>query len=186
MSYPINSVALRYAKALFQLAVANQKLEQIHTDMYGLYQLFLANRRLVAILKSPLITQDKKLAVLHTLFQERVNVLTLKFFTMVIQKNRTEQLPAMTNAFLVVYDRHRAIVTAQVTTTYPLSESLAGQLKQMVQQITACQQVQLEQRIDPSLIGGYILQVEDKRIDQSLRGKLHSLQKHCVTKSIMG
>lgn len=181
VNYPINSIALKYAKALCQKAAADQKLKKIYADMCGLYQLFTDNRPLVAVLKNPLITHDKKLAVLHALFQEKVDILTLNFFAMVIENNRSEQLPTIAEAFLAIHDQYKAIVTAQVTVPSPLSASVILQLQQIVQQITTCRQVRLEQRIDSSLIGGYILQVKDKRIDQSLRSKLRSVQKRCTT-----
>jgi F-type H+-transporting ATPase subunit delta len=87
----------------------------------------------------------------------------------------------MARTFLVQYDLHQGIKTARVTTAFPLSDQLTLQLQQIAQQIALCQKVILEQYIDPTLIGGYTLRIEDKRLDQSLRKKLHRLKKNCVT-----
>lgn len=179
-SHKMNSISSRYAKALLQLAVERNIIESIYTDMLYFDQVCAANQCLVTTLKSPVIKPDKKIAVLQAIFHE-VHDLTLSFLAMVTQKHREALLPAMAQAFLAQYNQHRGIKTAQVITTFPLSDQLILQLQQIVQQIVPCQHVILEQDIDPALIGGYILRVEDKRLDQSLRKKLLTLKMNCVT-----
>lgn len=176
MNYSINRVASRYAGVLLQLAVADRKLGRVHADIYGVYQQLAANADLTAALRSPLVAQTRKRTILRTIFQQKVDVLTLRFLSMVVQKRRGEHLAAMVKAFLVAHDEYQAVAAAQVTTVRPLSESLIEQVRQMVRQLTNCRQVRLVQCVDPKLIGGYILYVGDKRIDQSLRRRLHSLR----------
>jgi F-type H+-transporting ATPase subunit delta len=176
----MNSVAPKYAEALLQQAVEGNILERIHTDMLCFDQVCAANNFLVTTLKSPVIGRDRKLAVLQAIFQNKIHTLTLNFFAMVTQRHREALLPTMARTFLVQYDLHQGIKTAQVTTAFPLSSQLTFQLQQIVQQIASCQKVILEQHINPALIGGYVLRVEDKRLDQSLRKKLLTLQKNCV------
>ena len=177
----MKKIASRYAKSLLQLAVEKGVLERVYKDMRCLARVYSDNRCLVSALKNPLIKHNKKLAVLQAIFQHTVHALTLRFFAMVTQKYREALLPTMTQAFLAQYDQYKGIKTAQVTTTFPLSDQLTLQLQQIVQKISPCQQVILEQSIDPTLIGGYVLRVEDKRLDQSLRKKLRTLQQNCVT-----
>ena len=177
----MNKVATRYAKTLLQLAVEKKVLEHIHKDMLCFEQACAANKSLVSTLRSPVIKHDKKRAILQASFQNKVHDLTHSFFALVTQRHREALLPAMTQAFLAHYDAHQGIKKAQVTTTFPLSDKLGRQLQQTVQQIAPCKQVVLDQHIDPALIGGYILQVEDKQLDQSLRKKLLTLKKHYVT-----
>ncbi len=176
----MNSVATRYAKALLQLALEKKVSERIHKDMVCFAQVCTANKSLLNTLKSPVIKHDKKLAVLQAIFQNEVHALTLSFFTRVTQRHREALLPAMSQAFLAQYDQHQGIKKAQVTTTFPLSDKLTRQLRGIIQKITPCKQVVLDQRIDPSLIGGYVLQVEGKRLDQSLRKKLRTLKKKYI------
>ena len=99
---------------------------------------------------------------------------------MVIQKHREALLPAMAQAFLVQYDQRQSIKKVQITTAFPLSEQHALQLQQIARKIAPCQQVVLDQEIDTTLIGGYVLRVDDKRLDRSLCRQLHTLQKSYV------
>jgi F-type H+-transporting ATPase subunit delta len=177
----MHQVASRYAKALLQLAVERDVLERVHTDIRGYDQVCAANKGLISILKNPLIQHGKKLTVLKAIFQHDVHGLTLNFLTMITQKYRAPLLPAIIRAFLTQYNQHQGIQIAQVITTFPLSDQFTLQLQEIVQRISLCQHVVLEQRIDAALIGGYVLQVGDKRVDQSLRKKLLELQRNCMT-----
>mmetsp|Transcript_22513 Transcript_22513/g.51920 ORF Transcript_22513/g.51920 Transcript_22513/m.51920 type:complete len:181 (-) Transcript_22513:4650-5192(-) len=178
------SAAARYAKALFQLAIEKNVLEQVHTDIRFFANVCTSNTSLVSTLKSPMIRHAKKLAVLQGIFQRKVHALTFNFFTMVTKKHREDLLPTMVQAFLAQYDHHHGIQKAQVTTPFPLSKQLSLQLKKIVQRRSSCQKVILKQNIDPSLLGGYILQIEDQRIDQSLRKKLRTLHKNCMIEGL--
>jgi len=176
----MNKIAPGYVSALLQLAVEEGVLERIHEDMLCFDQVCAANQCLVATLKNPVIEHSEKLAVLQAIFQNKVHALTLRFFAMVAQKHREAVLPTMAQAFLAQYYQYKSIKTAQVTAALLLSDQLILQLQKIVRQISPCQHVILEQCIDPDLIGGYVLRVEDKRLDQSLRKKLRTLQKNCV------
>ena len=177
----MNKVAARYAKALLQLAVEKKVLAHIHKDMLFFTQVGTTHKALLQMLKSPVIEHDKKLAILQALFQNKVQALTLRFFALVTQNHREPLLLAIAQAFLAQYNQHQGIKKAHVTTTFPLSEKLVLQFQQLVQKITPGRKVLLDQHVDPSLIGGYVLEVEDKRLDQSLRKSLHTLKKEYVT-----
>jgi F-type H+-transporting ATPase subunit delta len=179
----MHRVAFRYAKALLQLAVEKKVLDKVHADMLLFDQVWDANKALLHALESPAIKHDKKLAVLQEIFQDKVHVLTMSFVKMVTKKRREDLLPAITKLFLEQHDHHKGIKQATISTTFQLSEELCLQFIKLVQQIAPCNQVVLKQHIDPTLIGGYVLQVDDKRIDQSLRNKLLTLKKTYVTEA---
>jgi F-type H+-transporting ATPase subunit delta len=178
----MKEIASRYATSILQLAAEKGVLERVHSDMLYLSQVYAENRALVSTLRNPLLKHDKKLAILQAIFQNTVHALTLRFFAMVTQNRREAVLPAMIQAFLAQYDQYLGIKKAQITTAFSLPDQIISQFQKIVQQVSPCQQVILEQSVDPTLIGGYVLQVEDKRFDQSLRKKLLTLQKNCVTK----
>ncbi|MHA7877770.1 MAG: ATP synthase F1 subunit delta [Bacteroidota bacterium] len=177
----MRKIAHRYAEVLLHLAVERDVLVHIHEDIRYFDHICAANKHLVMALNSPIIARSKKLLILQNSFQNEIHALTFSFFTMVTQKHREALLPAMAQAFLRQHDQLHGIKTAQVATTLPLSDRLITHLQHIVQQIAPCQQVILAQTIDPSLIGGYVLQVDDKRLDRSLRKQLLTLQQNCVT-----
>ena len=176
-------VTSRYAKALLQLAIERGLLELIRKDMHCFKLLCVASKLLCSTLKDPMVKHTEKAAILRAIFHENVHALTLSFFTMVAKKRRASLLPSIIHAFLIHYDQHYGIKSARATTPFPLSEDLLLQLKKMAQRVAGCQQIKLEQKIDSSLLGGYVLQVDGTRIDQSLCKKLRLLKHNFMTKT---
>ena len=174
----MHRVASRYAKSLLQLAAEKGILASIHTDMVLFDQVGAASRALLTTLQSPVIHREKKLTILQNIFQGKVHSLTLRFFKLITQKHREALLPDITAAFLEQYNRYQGIQTANITTTLKLSDNLNHHFREIVKKIAPCKEVVLTQQIDPTLIGGYILQVADKRLDESLRTKLLALKQH--------
>jgi F-type H+-transporting ATPase subunit delta len=175
------SVASRYAKSLLQLAIEQGVLEQVYEDMTLLDELCREHPLLLKTLKSPIITFPKKWAILQALFADRVSPLVLHFFDLVVKKQREVMLSDMASSFLMQYDRYKDIKTAHITTTFPLSNSLINYFQKLVQSIAPCKEVKFVQHIKPAILGGFVLQVDDKQLDESLLTKLYLLEKQCIT-----
>lgn len=174
-------VASTYAKSLLQQAIEEGALDSIHTDMLLLEQVCTDNTALLKTLKSPIVSHDKKLAILHKLLKGRVSNLMLSFLNMVSQKRRTAIISDIIKASLRQYNSYKGIKTASVTTTFQLSADLISRFKALVKSIMPCKEVALTQYIDPTILGGYILHVEDKQLDECLTTKLHALKQYCIT-----
>lgn len=169
-------VASRYAKALLELAVERNALEQVLTDIKKLATLSKENRGLVLMFESPIVSTDKKGNVLRTLFEKDAHQITMNFFDIVTRKNRSNMLVATAAEFLKQYNQHMGIQVAEVTTTAPLNADLRSKFIQVVKEISGKGKVELEEKIDPNLIGGFVLKVDDKVLDDSLSGKLRDLR----------
>ncbi len=167
--------AARYAKALLDLAVEQGVVEQVHTDMQFFAQVCEENRGLVNMLDSPIVPHYKKHAVLKEIFQSRVSPVAFSIFDIITRKNREEILFDVARAFHAQYNQYKGIQPAQVTTTFAMDESLRSRFKGIVTDITG-KQVELQEKVDASLIGGFVLNIGDKQIDESVKGKLQKLQ----------
>ncbi len=168
--------AHRYAKALIDLAVEQGIVEQVHTDMQLLANTCEENRSLVNMLQSPIVAHYKKFAVLRDIFKSRVSPVSFSIFEIITRKNREEILFDVAKEFHVLYNEYKGIQTAQVVTTIPVDATLREQFKAMVVEISGKQQVELTEKVDPSLIGGFVLKIKDKLIDESVKGKLQALK----------
>jgi F-type H+-transporting ATPase subunit delta len=175
------SIASRYAKSLLQLAIEQGVLEQVYEDMALLDKLCIEHPLLQKTLQSPIITLRKKWAILQELFADKVSPLVLNFFELVVKKQREVLLPNMASCFLVQYDLYKDIKTAHITTTFPLSNHLMNDFQKLVQSIAPCKEVKFVQHIKPAILGGFVLQVDDKQLDESLLTKLYLLKKQCIT-----
>ena len=169
-------VASRYAKALLELAVERNALEAVLKDIEKLISLSKENRGLVLMFDSPIVSTDKKGNVLKALFEKDGHQITMNFFEIVTRKNRANVLVATAKEFISQYNQHMGIQVAEVTTTVALDADLRSKFIAVVKEISGKSKVQLEEKIDPNLIGGFILKVDDKVLDDSLSGKLRDLR----------
>ncbi len=174
-------VASRYAKSLLQLAIEQGLLDRVYADMVLFNQLCTEHKRLVETLQSPIVPKQQKLGTLKDLLADQVHALTLRLFDIVVQRNREGMLPAIAFCFFKEYDAYQDIKTASITTTFPLTSDLIAYFKTLVQSIAPCKEVRLIQQVKPAILGGFILQIEDKRLDESLINKLYLLKKQGIT-----
>jgi F-type H+-transporting ATPase subunit delta len=169
-------VAARYAKSLLELAKEQGVVEQVHEDMLFFARTCEENRALLLMLKSPVVKHQQKMAILKQIFEKRVSAVAYTIFTIITRKNREAILYAIAKEFHYQYNQYKNIQPAQVITTFPLDEAMRLRFKQIVAESTGGKQVELQERIDSSLIGGYVLKVGDRQIDESLRSRLQSLK----------
>lgn len=169
-------VASRYAKSLIDLAQEKGLLEEVHADMQLFAKTVKENRQFKLFLSNPIINHDKKKNVLQSVFTGKINELTLRFFVLITEKSREQILEFIATEFIRQYNQLKGIEKAQVTTAVPLSEPARAELKQKVVQLTG-KTIELEEKVDPAIIGGFILRVGDKQVDDSIRTNLRNLKK---------
>lgn len=168
--------ASRYAKSLLELANEKGVLEEVHNDMLSFQQVCKDNYSFLLMLKNPVIKHDKKRAILEQIFKGKANDLTLAFYDIITRKNREAILPAIAKEFHNQYNLYKSIEVATVTTAVPLDQGLRSKLELLVQKISSKDKVELVEIVDKDIIGGYILKVGDRQIDDSLRSKLKELE----------
>jgi F-type H+-transporting ATPase subunit delta len=169
-------VAARYAKSLLDLGQEQGTLEQVKQDMDLLGQVVGDSRELRLLLRNPIVKHDKKLAILTALFKGKVSDMTMKFFTILTSKNREDALEHVASEFQLQYNILRGIQTAEVTSATPLTAISRLEMKKLVTQQTGLTEVILTEKVDPELIGGFVLRVGDQQIDDSVRTSLRKLR----------
>lgn len=176
------SVASRYAKSILDLAVETNVLEAVYQDMIDFLGTCKSSPALQTLLKNPIIPLDKKQSVLMAVFGEKFTELTRSFFQIMIRKERAEIILPAAAEFITQYNFRKKIVIAEITTAVPLSAELETQLLAKVKELHAGE-IEVRKLVDPEIIGGFILRVEDKQFDSSFRKKLADLKKELVDSS---
>lgn len=173
-------VASRYAKSVFDLAIELNLADKVYEDMLLVEKVCEENRNLVTLLKNPIVRYDYKLIVLKKIFGKYISELTSKFFALLCRKNRASVLPDTSNIFVALYHDHKGILRADVTTATKLSARLQKDFEEAIAKATGME-VELTTKMDEALIGGYVLQVGDDMIDNSIKNKLNSLRRTLKT-----
>ncbi|GAB2788496.1 F0F1 ATP synthase subunit delta [Rhabdobacter roseus] len=171
----VSSVAARYAKSLIELAKEKNVVDIVYDDMLLFKDTASKNRGLMLALGSPVVRHEKKLGILKALFSERVHPVSYTIFTIITKKNREAILDAIAEEYITIYNSYRGIQKATITSSTPLTDALRKQFSDMVAEATG-KTVELEEKVDDRLIGGYILRVGDRQIDASLRSRLNELR----------
>ena len=172
----VTRIATRYAKSLIELAISQSKLEQVSADISTL-QGAAANREFYLFLKSPIIHADKKMAVLNTLFKEKMDALTLAYLSLLVNKGREMYLPEIAAEFAIQYKALKHITSVTVTSAVALSDAvLNGLRQQLLASGVTTENLDIITKVDPDLIGGFVLEFDNKRYDASIANKLAELK----------
>jgi F-type H+-transporting ATPase subunit delta len=168
--------ASRYAKSLLGLAIEQNVLDQVQADMLLFSKVVEETKALGLMLRNPIIKHDKKRDVLEKIFKGKVHNLTMSIIDIITRKNREPLLPTIAKEFQTQYNEYKGIGRASVTTAVPLDAKLRGEIEKIVKDLSNRKQIDLTEKVDPSLIGGFILNVGDRQIDASIKSKLKSLK----------
>ncbi len=170
-------IANRYAKSILDLAAEQNTLSQVSNDIEYLRNAF-ESRDLYNLIKSPIINKGKKIDIFSKLFSGKLSELTQLFLTRVIKKGREDIIPEMVQAFNNQYNEQQGITDVTLTTVSNLSQQAMQAIKARVAGLVGeNKDINLEIRHDDSLIGGFVVEYEDKRFDASVKHQLEKIKK---------
>ena len=170
-------VAYRYAKSILDLAIERGQLEAVYADMQYLQQLLKASRDFNGMLKSPVVAADKKQAAIEAIAGKNISELTLAFTRLLVTKGREAVLPDIVTSFVAQYKEKKGIHIVKLTTATPLSEPMKNAIVEQVKRTSNMQHIELEEKVDPDIIGGFVLQAGDKLIDASISYDLKTISR---------
>jgi F-type H+-transporting ATPase subunit delta len=161
-------LASRYAKSLIDLAIEKGQLEQVFADMQWLQAACKSNPDFVNLLRSPIIKADAKKKIVGAVTAGKVGQMTEAFNTLLITKSREGNLPEIIGAFIAAYKEYKNIQTVKLTSASVISDAVKNEIVAQIKKTGGFENVELEQKVDESLIGGFVLQVGDKLVDASI------------------
>jgi len=172
---PNPRLASRYAKSIIDLAIEKGQLEEVYADMQWLHSVCKSNRDFVTVLKSPVITGDKKIKILAAVSGDKFSQLTTAFNRLLVTKGRESNIPEIAIAFISQYKEHKKIYTLKLTTATPLSAEVKNAIIEQVKKEGGFENIELEEKVDKNIIGGFVLQVGDKLVDASISYDLKAI-----------
>lgn len=169
-------LAGRYATALFELAEEAKELDRMAEDLRTLRAMIDASEDLNRMIRSPVIARDEQAAAMDKILEAaEASSMTRRFVGVVAANRRLFALSDMIESFLELLARHRGEVAAEVTSAVALSERQLGDLSAALKRVLGGA-INVETKIDPSLIGGLVVKVGSRMVDTSLNTKLQQLR----------
>jgi len=169
-------LAGRYAKSLIGLAIERNELDRVYNDMLYLQSVLKQSRDFLVILRSPVISPDKKQTILKTVTEGKVTEIVAGFNRLLIQKGREGFLPEIITAYINQYKVLKDIFVVKLITAVPASEELKQMIIDKVKATTSLQNIELKTEVKDELIGGFVLQMGDTLVDASISYDLHAIK----------
>lgn len=166
--------AIRYAKALLLESVEKNSTEQIFLDMELIKNTFYNNIDLKYMVESRVIKNSIKLSSLNLIFKE-LSSLSLSLIKVLYDNNRINLLDIIAIKYIERYKEFKGIQSATVTTAIPLNDELENQVLETISKLTN-KKTTLINKVDQSLIGGFVLRVGDIEYNASFKNKLKNIK----------
>ncbi len=169
-------LAKRYAKALFDLAVEDGKIEEVKDDMKLVADVMTENRELRRMMASPVIPPARKKAVVKNIFKGKINKHSQAFLEILIRKGREEQIHDIAQQFHQSYLDYKNIAIVEITTAVNIDEKLRSRMVSLMEDRTK-KTIQMQEKLDPEIIGGFKLKLNDYQYDASISKIISQLHK---------
>ena len=166
--------ALRYAKATLAYAEQAKATQAVAKDMQMLHSLVNENNELQSTLENPLLASADKQSILKAL-STNVCPQTVQLFSLLASNNRLSLLGATAKQFLTLYAHQQGQISAVVTTSIPLTPALKKAVLEKAKTLTQ-KQIQLENKINPDILGGFVLKIGDLQYDASVVHQLKAIK----------
>jgi len=167
--------AVRYAKAILDLAVDNKSVDAVEADMRSIVSTIAESKELRDLLESPVVNGETKKSALLAVFSGS-NTITEGAISNLVANKRISILNEVALKYIILNEQLKGKDIAFVTTAVPLTASLEKKVLEKVAKLTG-KEVTLENKVDESILGGFVLRVGDLQYDASIANKLNNLQR---------
>jgi len=169
-----SGIAHRYAKALFQAALEAGAADEVFADAQSLLTVTSEFPQVRKFLLSPQVPTEEKHALVTKVVGGRAHKLFVDFLHLLIDKKRIVIAKEVVETYRDIYEKHKGVLAVKAITAVPLDEPQRQKLVRTLEEKTR-KTIRLKQTVNPDILGGMILIIDDKVIDGSVRHKLERL-----------
>ena len=170
----IGVISVRYARALLKSATDAKIEEAVYTEMQQLARSYVEVPQLRFTIDNPMLSKDKKEALLLTAVGEKPSDLTKTFIQLVLKEDRERVMQFIANSYVTLYRQQKNVIRGRLITAAAVSPATEQKMRQMVESKTNGT-VEFETEVNPDIIGGFILEYDTYRMDASVKSKLNNI-----------
>ena len=171
----IGVISVRYARALFKASVDVNFEEAVYNEMQTLAQSYISVPELRLTIDNPMLSKKNKADLLVTAVGGKPSEMTRSFIKLVLKEDRESMMQFIANSYITLYRKHKNIIRAKLLTATEVSSSVKQRMQQIVESRTKGGTVEFETEIKSDLIGGFVLEYDTYRMDNSIKAKLNSV-----------
>ena len=170
-------MAGRYATALFELALEKKAVDKVKNDLEAFDAMIEGSDDLNRLVRSPVFGADEQLKALSAILATAgIKGLAANFLQAITANRRLFAARDMIRGYRALVARHKGEVSAQITVAEKLSDKNLDALKSALKSVTGGKDIDLDVKVDPTIIGGLIAKVGSRMVDSSLRTKLNAIK----------
>lgn len=173
----IGVISVRYARALLSAAMDAKVEDKVYGDMAIVSKNYIDFPQLRRTVDNPMLSKEKKGALLIAAAGKKPTALTKTFIQMVVEADRADMMQFIANSYITLYRKEKNIVSGKLTTATPVSHAVEQKMRKMVENETNGN-VEFEIKSDPDIIGGFILEYDTYRMDASVKSRLNAILTH--------
>ena len=166
-----------YGDALFETAMEKDRIDVLYEEIVSLVPVLEGNPELMALLNNPRIVKEEKVTIIHQVFEGRVEEELMGFLTVVVEKDRQNDLIPIFAYLIQRVKEYKRIGTVSVTSAVELSEEQKARLQEKLLETTDYVMFEMNYQIDSALIGGMVIRIGDRVVDSSIRTRLYEMKK---------
>ena len=169
-------ISVRYARALFEIAQEQGCEDAVYNGLTRFaHNYSLAIAQFNEVLADPIVAPEEKVKLIEMAVGEPMHNTLKQFITFVAEQKREDKMFLIALKYMEMYRTKHGILNTRVTTATELTESSYDKIKAFIKE-TFEADAEIDARIDPNLIGGFILDIENTRMDASVVGQLNALK----------
>ena len=170
----IGVISVRYARALLKSATDAKIEQQVYAEMQQIAKSYIEVPQLRSTIDNPMLSKDKKQALLLTAAGQKPSDLMKAFISLVLKEDRESVMQFIANSYVTLYRQQKNIIRGRLITAAAVSPATEQKMRQMVESKTNGT-VEFESQVNPDIIGGFILEYDTYRMDASVKTKLNSI-----------
>lgn len=170
----IGVISVRYARALLKSATGAKIEDAVYTEMQQLAKSYVEVPQLRFTIDNPMLSKDKKEALLVTAAGTEPSDLTKAFIRLVLKEDREGVMQFIANSYVTLYRRQKNVIRGRLITAARVTAETEQKMRRMVESKTNGT-VEFETEVNPDIIGGFILEYDSYRMDASVKAKLNSI-----------
>lgn len=178
-----HKLAKRYAQSLLDLAREQNFLSQVNADMKMLVKAIEGNRDLQLLFDSPVVKVSQKSDLLSKIFKAELNPLSFAFVSLLVKKRRESEILSIAKEYISLYAEYQNIKQIVLSTATKVDATLKEEITKLVKKATNSE-VELIEKIDASLIGGFVLKIGDTMYDSSISTRIRKVKRELIESKI--
>lgn len=170
-----STITVRYAKAFFETAKEKKLLEVFKADMQLVLDVSNNSTDFHLLLESPIVKESKKAELISLIFKGKINELTLNFLLLIVKNKRENHIPEISRNFLALTRKDQNIKSATLITATKMTDETISKIGEIMENQLKTK-VELSSEVDPEIIGGMVIRIEDKQYDASVATQIKRIK----------